>query len=156
MGLVMKFLSIFLSFIIQFAFSQEKNSFELDNWDTTMRPIMLQAGYLTTMIEDTLGAEIVRVEMDIINQPKDSFRYLFEGWTYGIAAFADWRVIDLDVEIYKDVDGKWILIEKDDSTDNNPLIFVTPSATGQYRIHVKAYKFLEGFDAAHYGLIIFH
>jgi|TARA_B100001971_G_C18218182_1_gene555287 hypothetical protein len=129
---------------------------ERHNWDTSMRPIMLQTGYLTTMIEDSLEAEIVRVEMDIINQPKDSFRFLYKGWTYGISAFADWRVEDLDIEVYKDVDGKWILIEKDDSTDNDPLIFVTPSFTGLYRILIKVYKYSEGFDSAHYGLIIFH
>jgi len=82
-----------------------------------MRPIMLKTGYLTTMIEDSLGAEIVRVEMDIINQPKDSFRFLYKGWTYGISAFADWRVEDLDIKVY---------------------------------------KYSEGFDRAHYGLIIFH
>ena len=152
----MKLLCLFLSFIIQFALSQENNYSERDNWDTTMRPIMLRAGYLTTMIEDTIRAEIVRVEMDIINKPKETFRYLQKGWTYGIAAFADWRVTDLDIEVYKNVDDKWILIKKDDSKDSNPVISVTPSSTDLYRIIVTAYKYLEGYNAAHYGIIIFH
>jgi len=153
-------ISMYIFLIISSAFSQDYQDYQdfltEEYLTTSMRPMLLYAAIMSSTIEDTIDAEIVRIEMDIISEPIDSFRYLYEGLTYGIYAFSDWRVSDLDIEVFKEVDGKWMSIEKDDSSDNNPTVFIAPSATGLYRIVVTAYKFLEGYDSAHYGVIIFH
>jgi hypothetical protein len=114
------------------------------------------AGYVE-YLEDSLDQEIVHMQADIISDEGTTFtRTLHDGWTYGVAAFADWRVNDLDITVYKDVDGEWVEIQSDDETDNTPSVVITPSQTGIYLLSLDVYEFAEEYTAAHYGMLIYH
>jgi len=65
-------------------------------------------------------------------------------------------VEDIDIYVYKDVDGKWVLVEKDDDTSSKAAVIINPSSDGTYLIKIKVYKFREGYSAARYGLFVFH
>jgi len=124
---------------------------------TSMESIVAFFDVYVSYLEDSLAQEIVHLQGDIITDEGVTFsRFLYEGWAYGITAFADERVIDLDIKVYKDVDGDWVEIIKDAETDNTPVVTVEPTSTGKYLIELSVYEFAEGYDAAHYGLIIFH
>jgi len=124
---------------------------------TTMQEIMITMEDYVIYLEDSLEQEIVHLQADIIGTDGSSFtRTLHEGWTYGITAFTDWRVEDLDITIYKDVDGQWIELESDDAAGNDPTVMIEPSSTGIYLIELEVYKFNEDYTAAHYGMIIYH
>jgi len=124
---------------------------------TTMKDIMLEMASYVSYLEDSLDQEIVHLQADIIHEAGVSYtRQLQEGFTYGIAGFGDWRVDDLDIIVYKDVDGEWVEIERDEEEDNLPTVVVEPSSDGVYRIELQVYKFSGDYSAAHYGLIIFH
>ncbi len=108
-------------------------------------------------LEDSLSQEIVHLHADIITEDGITFtRTLYEGWNYGIAAFGDRRINDLDIIVYKEVDGEWREITKDNKTDAHPVVSVKPSHTGKYLIELKVYKFNNNYSAAHYGMVIFH
>lgn len=124
---------------------------------TTMKDIMLDLADYVVLLEDSLLQEIVHLQADIIGESGVSYsRTLYEGYTYGITAFGDWRISDLDIIVYKDVDGQWVEIERDEEVDNQPTVFVEPSSSGTYSIDLEVYTWEEGYTAAHYGLIIFH
>ena len=81
---------------------------------TSMKDILSTMSAYVNYLEDSLSQEIVHLQADIITEDGRTFaRTLYEGWTYGIAAFGDWRIADLDIIVYKDVDGEWIEITKD-------------------------------------------
>jgi len=123
----------------------------------SMKEIVEYFDVYVVYLEDSAGQEIVHMQADIITEEGVSFtRMLYEGWEYGITAFGDWRVEDLDIKVYKDVDGEWVEIVSDSETDNIPVVAVTPSSTAVYKIEVTVYKFTEGYTAAHYGLMFFH
>jgi hypothetical protein len=124
---------------------------------TTMKDIMLDLAEYVVLLEDSLNQEIVHLHADIITTDGVSYsRTLRAGWTYGVTAFGDWRIADLDVIIYKDVDGQWIEIERDEAEDSNPTVMVQPSSDGTYSIDISVYSFSGDYSAAHYGLVIFH
>jgi len=115
-----------------------------------MKPILADALKYIRAAEDK-SFEIVRMEFDIITDTKSTFRTLQEGWTYAILAFGDYRISDIDIAIYKDVDGTWTLVQNDNAAAENASVIVKPSSTEMYRIDIKAYKFVSGYTAAHYG-----
>ncbi|NLI99243.1 hypothetical protein GX441_11375 [bacterium] len=124
---------------------------------TTMKDIMLDLASYVTYLEDSLDQEIVHMQADIIGADGLSYtRTLRSGWTYGITAFGDWRISDLDITVYKNVDGSWVEIEKDEEVDNNPTVTVVPSSDGEYKIELDVYEWDGDYTAAHYGLIVFH
>lgn len=122
---------------------------------TSMKPILTDALSYIQSAEDK-NYEIVRMEFDIINETKSTYRTLQEGWTYGVIAFGDYRISDIDIEVYKDVDGTWTLIQKDNDVAANASVVIKPSSTGMYRIDIIPYRFVSGYTAAHYGLLIYH
>ena len=125
--------------------------------ETSMKDIISTMNDYVEYLEDSLSQEIVHLQADIIGEDGVTFtRTLYDGWSYGIAAFGDWRVKDLDIIVYKDVDGQWVEITKDNKTDNNPVVSVVPSSAAKYLIELKIYKFKDDYTAAHYGMIIFH
>jgi hypothetical protein len=124
---------------------------------TTMKNILIDMAGYVEYLEDSLEQEIVHIQADIITDEGKSFtRTLHEGWTYGVAAFADWRVSDLDIIVYKDVDGQWVEVQNDEQTDNTPSVIIEPSQTGIYLIELEVYEFAEEYTAAHYGMLIYH
>ena len=124
--------------------------------ETSMAPILEEAVPIIETIEGE-DLEIVRMEFDIIGEDtKATYRYLHEGWEYAIIAFGDYRVKDMDVIVYKDVDGTWVEITKDEDIDATAVVTVEPSYTAQYMIEIDCWEFEPGYSVAHYGLIICH
>jgi hypothetical protein len=124
---------------------------------TTMKGVMDDMTEYVYFLEDSLDQEIVHVQADIITGDGTTFsRTLHQGWTYGIAAFGDWRIKDLDITVYIDVDGEWVEVNSDDESDNHPVVTVEPTATNMYLIELSVYKWDEDYSAAHYGMLIYH
>jgi len=142
------FFSVLLLLIARFAFSQTDDG-------RSMSPI-LKAAIPNIELVESKGLEIVRMEYDILKDQKETYRYLYEGWTYGVWAFGDYRVEDIDVEVYKQVGNEWSLIANDKDASSNAVVTVKPLYTGMYKIVVKGYKFAPGANGCHYGLLIFH
>lgn len=124
--------------------------------EISMYSILENAGELVNYIERELGQEIVRMEFDIIRDSKQTFRTLTDDYSYGICAFGDHRIKDIDIKVYKWVNEQWVLIEKDEDAESVAVVEISPSTTADYKIVISAYSFEEGFDAGHYGLIVFH
>ena len=108
------------------------------------------------LIETDYGQEVVRTEFDIIRTSKETFRTLTDSYEYGIFVIGDDRIKDIDVEVFKVVDGDWILIKKDDKEDAQALVMIEPSTTAQYKIKISAYEFHEGYEVGFYSLAVFH
>jgi hypothetical protein len=123
---------------------------------TSMRPIMNKAEEVVDMIEDDLDLEIVRIEYDILSSTKSTIRTLSSDWEYAIVAFGDYRFKDIDVKVYRKIDGYWTLIEQDTDANSMAVVTVKPTYTAEYKIEIKAYSFESGYDVGHYGLIIAH
>lgn len=100
--------------------------------------------------------EVVRVEADIIRTTKETYRVLDPSYRYSIIAVGSSRIKDLDIEVYKKIDGEWTLIQKDDDNQNVAGVEIKPSAYADYKILIKAYAFYEGYDVGHYGLAVIH
>lgn len=124
-------------------------------YGTSMKPILTDAINYIDSFEDK-NFEIVRMEFDIIIDSKSTFRTLQEGWTYAIVAFGDFRISDIDLLVYREISGSWVLIDKDKKAESNAVITIKPSITSMYKIDIEAYKFVSGYTAGHYGLLIIH
>ncbi|MBQ7664813.1 MAG: hypothetical protein IJS43_06290 [Bacteroidaceae bacterium] len=123
---------------------------------TSMQPIIEKCETLTEYVEGELDQEIVRIEMDILTNSKQTIRSLSDGYTYQIIAFGDYRFKDIDVEVYRKSGGNWVLEEKDNDESEVAIVSVSPSYKQDYKIVIKAYQFNKGYSAGHYGLIICH
>lgn len=124
---------------------------------TTMKDVIIEMAGYVAYLEDSLDQEIVHMQADIITEDGTTFtRTLHEGWTYGVTAYGDWRIRDLDINVYKDVDGEWVKIVGDEASDNHPTVTVKPTNTGTYLIELKVYEFDGDYSAAHYGMLIYH
>ncbi len=142
--------------LLLFIFFALTASFIFGQSETSMAPILEEAVPIIETIEGE-DLEIVRMEFDIIGEDtKATYRYLHEGWEYAIIAFGDYRVKDMDVIVYKDVDGTWVEITKDEDIDATAVVTVEPSYTAQYMIEIDCWEFEPGYSVAHYGLIICH
>ena len=124
--------------------------------EISMAGIIEDADAYIELIENEYDNEIVRMEFDIIQDTKQSFRDLMEGYEYGIIAFGDWRIKDIDINVYEFVDDEWVLIESDDDVAEYAFVNISPEVTASYMIEITAYEFNEGYDVGHYGLLIFH
>jgi hypothetical protein len=100
--------------------------------------------------------EVVRIEADIIRTTKEIHRTLDPSFTYSIIAVGSNRIEDLDIEIYKKINGSWTLIKKDADSKSVAVVEIKPSSSEEYGIVVKAYKFYSGYNVGHYGLVISH
>lgn len=114
---------------------------------------------MITYFEDEKDLEVVRIEYDLIfaDNAKTLTRYFSKDYTYYIMGFADDRVKDLDLELYrKSSSGEWELVEKDTEVDSTPVLIYSVPQSGEYMIRIKAPSFVTGNKAAHYGLIVAH
>jgi len=136
-------------------FAQKDYSYLDNEKGTSMEPILARAEPLVKKIEGE-GFEIVRMEYDLIFDTKSTTRNLYKDWTYGIVAFGDYRIKDIDLTVSKESRGRWEEIEKDAENDDEATITIKPSQDGQYKIEIDVYKFNEGYSVGHYGLLIFH
>ena len=126
-----------------------------NNKGTSMEPILARAEPLVKKIENK-GNEIVRMEYDLIFDTKSTTRTLFNGWTYGIEAFGDYRIKDIDIAVYKKSRGEWKIVEKDAENDHEATVIIKPYRDEEYKIDITVYKFNKDYTAGHYGLLIFH
>ena len=126
------------------------------NKETTMQDIHQKGTNLIEYLEEKHDQEIVRIEYDIVFTTKETTRVLSEDYEYQILCFADHRVEDLNITVYKKVGTDWIEVAKDTESDNTPMLTIKPVSTREYKIEVSVNKFKEGYSAAHYGLIICH
>jgi hypothetical protein len=124
--------------------------------EISMSSILQKAGSVVNLIEREHGQEIVRMEFDIIQDSKQTYRTMVEGYTYGVCAFGDHRIKDIDVKVYKWVNEQWVLIEKDEDNSSVAMVAISPSETADYKIVISSYAFEEDYSAGHYGLVIFH
>jgi len=123
---------------------------------TSMAPIISQSIEIIKYIENDLGQEIVRIEFDILSSTKSTIRTLSSGWTYGIYAFGDYSMADIDVRLYRKSGSSWVLVKSDATSDKTALVTIEPAYTGEYKIEISCYKFNQGYSVGHYGLIVFH
>ena len=65
--------------------------------ETSMMPIFEKSPEIIKIFEDK-NLEIVRMEYDIVKTSKESYRTLVAGYTYGLFAFGDWRITNLNVK----------------------------------------------------------
>lgn len=131
-------------------------SLNAQNSDITMKDIYQEGLEYLQILEDKHNQEIVHIEYDLIFNTKETKRGFSSDYQYMVFAFADHRVEDLDITIFKETFKGWVQVEKDTKSDNTPLVFFKPEDSGTYKIEIKAYKFKSGYSAAHYGLIISH
>lgn len=124
--------------------------------EISMKPILSDAGGYAQKIEMEMGQEIVRMEFDLLQTSKESYRMLVDKYEYGIFAFGDYRIADIDIKVYKWVNNQWTLIAKDQDAKPNALVSIKPIATGEYKIVISAFKFEGTNEIGHYGLIVFH
>lgn len=137
-------------FVSAFAFSQ--------NIYTTMQPVMDSMQSVIKIVEAN-KLEIVRIEMDIVRKdvPKTSFRILTKGYTYRVGVFADWRLEDVDIEIYKQMsDGNYVFVGRDNKVSPIAMVDFTTEETTWYKFVVIGYKFVSPYDSGHYGLVVLH
>ena len=126
------------------------------DYSTTMAPVMSKGEDIVKYIENELNLEVVRLEYDILRTTKTTTRILSEGWTYTICAFGDFRFKDIDIKVYRNIQGDWQLINSDNDASAIALVKITPPYEGEYLIEISAYSFEPGYDVGHYGLIIAH
>lgn len=143
-----KFIFVVLSLIAIKTFGQKE--------EVSMKAILTDGLTYMKKIEMEMGQEIVRMECDLIQTTKTTFRTLTNKFEYGIFAFGDFRIQDIDIKVYKWVNNQWNLIDKDQDSDANAIVTIKPMVTGEYKIEITAAKFNIGYDVGHYGLFIFH
>jgi len=141
--------------VVGVSFAQKDLSYLDNEKGTSMEPILAAAKPLVEEIEGG-DYEIVRMEYDLIFDKKSTYRTLFDGWTYGIAAFGDYRIEDIDVSVYVKSRGNWKLVEEDAENDDVATVSVRPRFKEEYKIVISVYKFKKGYKVGHYGLMIFH
>lgn len=117
---------------------------------------MSRAADIVRYVEDEMDMEVVRMEYDILRTTKTTTRILSSGWTYAIIAFGDYRFKDIDVKVYRNVQGSWQLVDKDNDASAIAIVSITPQYEGEYLIEIAAYSFESGYEVGHYGLIIAH
>lgn len=146
---------IIVMFFSALTLAQKDYSYLDNEKGTSMEPILAAAKPLVEEIEDG-GYEIVRMEYDLVFEKKSAFRKLFDGWTYGIAAFGDYRIQDIDITVYKENRGRWEMVEEDAENDDVATVSIKPTRDEEYKIVISVYKFNPGYSVGHYGLMIFH
>ena len=142
--------------LLLFALIIGANFARAERKDVTMVPVLEKSLAIIDLIENDHEMEIVRLEFDIVKKSKESYRTLTSNYEYTIVAFADDRVKDIDVALYKRVGNEWVQVASDN--DNSAIAVMTykPIETANYKVVVSVYSFNEGYSAAHYGLIYSH
>lgn len=151
-------LNVFLFFILLFStltFAQREYARLDNNRGTSMEPILARAEPLIERIENE-NLEIVRMEFDIISTEKETYRMLYEDWEYGIVAFGDYRIKDIDVAVYEKIRGKWEIVERDAENDDEAMVTIKPYKDGEHKIEISVYKYNKDYAVGHYGLLVIH
>jgi hypothetical protein len=133
---------------------------ELDNESgTSMKPIVNEMqDIINTFEQDSL--EIVHMEFDLLfaDHPKEIFRTLHSGYTYGFFVYGDYRIKQIGVNLFKNDNGNWVWVKsgKVDSNSSTTSLLIEPDDTGDYKIVLAGNEMEEGYTAGHYALYLFH
>jgi hypothetical protein len=150
---------LLLAFVLFFTLSLTsygQSGRALDNENgTSMLPITNDLIDVVKTVEKE-KVEIVRIEFDLIFDSKVTYRTLSKGYTYGIMAWGDYRIKALVIRIYKKVNGDWEYFADSDQSGNAASIQVVTTDTEDYKFEIKALEFVEGYQAGHYGMMVFH
>lgn len=124
---------------------------------TSMQDIYIAGAYLVDALEKA-DQEIVHLQYDIVAEKstKSVYRELSSSWMYTIFGFSDFRVKDLDITVYKYIDGQWYFVDKDQLHDNYPTVTILPTSSGLYRFDITGYAFAKDYSSGHYGLFCYH
>lgn len=145
-----------LMLFVNFGFAQTTT---LDNEKgTSMQPIIDGLSATVKAVEGE-GAEIVRMEFDLIfkDGSKESQRWLFPDYTYGIMVWGDYRIKKMAINVYKqNASGGWDFVSTGEMKDFISTAFITPTEKALYKFEIIAPEFFEGFTAGHYGLLLLH
>ena len=125
------------------------------NDGTSMLEILGKTFGADTIIENQ-NKEIVRMEMDIVSDYKESFRTLTDQWTYGIVALGDSRIGLIHLAVYRELDGNWSLVTESNNDGTLAIVTVTPQVTARYKFVVSVSRFTQSYSAGHYALLIYH
>ena len=120
---------------------------------------LIKKGQLIITLLESQDEEIVRAEYDLIHKdsPKTIYRTLSSDYTYTITGFASSdRVEDLDIVVYRKVNGNWVEETKDTKTDATPMVTIKPTYTREYKIVLKVYSWEGDYNVSCYGLIVSH
>ncbi|OFX30097.1 MAG: hypothetical protein A2X08_09445 [Bacteroidetes bacterium GWA2_32_17] len=147
---------ISLMLFVNITFSQTST---LDNENgTSMIPIVdgLEA---TIKAVENEKAEIVRMEFDLIfkDASKDSQRWLFPDYTYGLMVWGDYRIKKMAINVYKQsADGGWDFVSTGENKDFISTVYITPTEKALYKFEIIAPEYFEGYKAGHYGMLLLH
>ncbi len=139
-----------------FSFAQTST---LDNEKgTSMQPIIDGLSGIVSAVEKE-GAEIVRMEFDLIfnTGSKETQRWLFSDYTYGIMVWGDYRIKNMAVNVYKqNSSGEWDFVTTGEMKNGISTAFITPTEKALYKFEIIAPEFYEGYTAGHYGMLLLH
>lgn len=149
------FLLVFL--LASPAIAQDEAAEENPPDETSMQPLMEQAATMLLSIEEQ-GYEVVHLELDILKTTRYTYRSLYPDLEYGLLVFGDYRFQAIDLNIYQDINGKWVKVEdlKKEVDGINTLVTFKPPVYGKYRFEIIATSFQRKQNAGHAGLMIFH
>ena len=138
--------------------SNTNSSSSVDISPTSMLPIMDDALPVIEYIEDSLAAEIVRIEYDLIFEgaSKTTYRTLHDGYTYGVFVIGDYRVSQINMRLYKKIDGDWKLVDSTESDTETALLMIEPEEKSEYLFEIYADRFVENYNGGHYTILMFH
>jgi hypothetical protein len=137
-----------------------QNGYELDNEaGTSMKPIVYEMNDVIEAFEvDSL--EIVHIEFDLLfaDRVREVYRTLFEGYTYGIFAYGDYRINQIGVNLYKWSDEKWVWVKSGavDNESSTTSLLIDIDETNQYKIELTGNNMVEGYTSGHYAVYLFH
>ena len=104
----------------------------------SMKNILTEIQPLIDTIE-AQNEEIVRMELDIVKDQKETYRQLYDSWTYGITVVGDYRVSKMGLEVYKlQDDGTWQLKKLENAETYFATMTYKPTEVGNFKIVVKA------------------
>jgi hypothetical protein len=136
--------------------SNKTNKFTDNAKGTSMMPIIGDVISAVQYLEDSLGVEVVRIEYDIIQDKKSSFRTLYKDYNYGIVAVGDYRIKRLKLEAFEQKGKKWKLLNSNDRSSYLALLTLSPEETAEYSFDVTIQEFVKGYTAGHYAIIYYH
>lgn len=85
-----------------------------------------------------------------------TFRTLYNSYVYTVLIYSSHTIEEIDVEVYKEVDGNWVLVTNGDIIRDHEVVKIKPTTSGLYLIKIIETKFKEGYDTGYYGMIIMH
>lgn len=132
---------------------------ELDNSNgTSMMPIIKGFEDIVKAIEKE-KVEIVHVQFDLLfkDSPRELFRNLSEGYTYGFMVYGDYRIGSVKIELYKESGSNWVYVKSGEPSDGGTMTLIAEiKETARYKVVLTPMDFTEGYTAGHFGLIVMH